>query len=740
MKRIKKVIVVFTTFYLTTLMISFLGFQFDYTNAMETTSSHMDMEAKFIVYPDGTVGVSGKYNHTSAYQYVGPTVQVSAQIAKDSGMHSASIDATLTVPSEEASEFPFNATTASMSNEYSNGILSSDVNASVVFPDRWYMDSTMYDFSGFPLNSTDFTISGEYSDQAFSGMMTIHMASGLALGDVAVHFEGNTTEIVISDSVTVLYDLPLPIAGFTPLNETYLDELLLELNSTVPGEEPGSLYNMTGGMLTCTTLDTTRTSIENGAEISFLVVIRGDFVDVLAEIFAGSSSTTASFSPYPVTPSMQSLFYQKPNATTIYPLLNATICSMKSGGFNLSYSKAARKLDLQASFTQDSAEYLNAATQIIPAMYPTEIQPYIESMLNATYCSAHSYTETVSYNNGQMNYEGDYVIKDDLNAEVNHLKNLYFDMMNAAYPAPPQMNVLRDIYPSIGNLRLNFKMENASTLFHFDGAKVTPPIDSINATCFRLEKFFSIASSEYESPRKNEKMKLAVQGASNGTHTVTLLIDTADPDRVPDPDELTKKNTMIWNNQSISRLKRLIFEVREGYVETIHDPASVTPDNPLAINAEATANCVLTLTDVSKTATLTIKNVTVPTGVSPPPGTYKALSNYIQITAYPEDVAVNGTIRIYYTPEQLSESGLDESSLKIFYWDEATNNWASIDTQINTAEHYVSATVSHLSIWTIMGQPLPALWEQPWFFPLAAVIIVIGVFAVLAFRKKKQLP
>lgn len=737
MKRIKKVIIIFTTFYLTTLMISFLGFQFDCTNAMETTGSHMDMEAKFIVYPDGTVGLSGKYNYTSAYQYTGPTAQVSAQIAKDSGMHSVSIDATLTVPSEEASEFPFNATTASISNKYSNGIINSDVNASVIFPGQWYMDSTMYDFSDFPFNSTDFAISGEYSNQAFNGTITIHMVPGLALGDVDLHLEGNTTEITISDSVTVLYDLPLPIPEFTPLNETYLDELLLQLNSTVPGEEPGSLYNMTGGMLTCTTLNTTCTPIENGAEVSFLVVIQGDFIDVLVEIFAGLSST-ASFSSStasdPATPSTT------PNAATIYPLLNATIYSVKSGRFNMSYSKAAKKLDLQASFTQDLEEYLNATTQIIPAMYPTEIQPYIESMLNTTYCSAHSYTETVSYNNGQMNYEGDYTIKDDLNAEVNHLKNLYFDMMNATQPAPPQMNVLRDIYPGISNLRLNLKIENASTLFNFDGAKVTPPIDSINATCFRLEKFFNITSSEYESPRKNEKMKLIVQGASNGTHTVTLLMDTADPDRVPDPDEFAEKNTMIWNNQSISRLKRLIFEVREGYVETIYNPTSVTPDNPLAIDAEETANCVLTLTNISKTATLSIKNITVPADVSPPPGTYKALSNYIQITADPEDVTVNGTIRIYYTPEQLSKLGLDESSLKIFYWDEAANNWTAIDTQINAAEHYVWATVSHLSIWTLMGQPLPALWEQPWFFPLTAVIIVIGIFAVLALRKKKQLP
>jgi len=736
MKKLKKVVAIFMTFYLTSLMISFLGFQSTYASTMERPNNYTDVEVKFIVYPDGTVELAGKYNYTSAYplNIFGPDmhadIELDAQITKDGEMHDVSINSTLTIPPEEASEFPFNATTATMTGEYSNGIYTTDIGVSVTLPDSFYLYGI--DFSGFPFNSTDITIAGEYSEQSFNGTITIHMLPGFTLGDIDVHFEGNLTNLTIDDELTVFYNYTLPIPDFPPLDETSLNMLLLDLNGTIPGVGPGSLYNMTEGLLTCTAFDTTITPIDaNSAIVSFLVIIEGDFIEFLTELFIQSQSTsTGEPPPYP--------------EEAVYSLINSTLHSVEDAEFTLSYSKAAKQLDFQADVSEqtDVEEYRNATSQILPEMYPPEVRPYIEAMLNTTYCSVYASTETLSYQNGQMNYEADYTIEDDLNAEVNYLKNLYFDMMNATYSTQPQMDILKDIYLDISNLRVNLKVENTSMLINFDGAKVTPPIDPINATCFRLLRFFNMTSSEYESPRENEKMKLIVQGGSNGTHTVTLFIDPTDPDRVPDPDEFAEDNTMIWNNQSISKLKRLMFKVWEGYAETIYDPASVTESNPLIIDAEETASCVLNITSISEQATINIRNITeLPTDVDPLPGTYKVLGNYIEIVADPEDAAVNVTISIYYTPEQLSASGLDENSLEIFYWDEAANDWVAIDTQINTEEHYVWATVSHLSIWALAGQPVPPLWEQPWFLASIVVIIVIIVGAVLlALRRKKQPP
>jgi len=740
MKKISKAITNIAVFCLVLSLISFFGFEHPSANAM-TSSYFSDVEAKFVVYPDGTVGLSGRYNYTSQYPNTGPTVYASAQVTKNGDMYGISIDGTLTVPPEQASTFPFNTTEASISDTYSNGILSSDVSASITLPNEWYSGSTMIDFSTFPFNSTDLTISAEYSNGTYNGTIAIHLVPGLALGEAEVHFKGNTTEITIDDSITVFYDLPLPIPGFTPLNETYLNSMLQMINSTIPGQGPGSLYNLTSGMLACPTFDTTLTPIQDGAEISFLVIIRGDFIDTLAKMLAGMPTST-------LLPSLGSLvpIYSYPNATIIYNMFNATLHSVKSGEFTMSYSKAAKKLDFQASLKQNLEEYENATIQMMSAMYTPEFRPYIESLMNTTYCSTHSYNETITYNNGQMNYEGDYALEGDLNAQINHVKDIYIDMLNITSPylGPESLiTTLKDTTVDVSNLQLNINISDYSVLCNFEGVKVAPPVDRINATCFRLERFFNITSSLYgESPRQNERMKLIVQGGNNGTHTVTPFINTTDSDRVLDPDEYAGENTMIWNNQSISKLKRLIFKVFEGYAETIYDPASVTQSNPLTINANETAACTLTLTSISETATICIKNVTAPAGVGPLPETYKVLGSYIQITADPSDVAMNLTIRLYYTDEQLSELGLDENSLKILYWNETSNDWAVIDTQINTAEHYVWATVTHLSIWALAGQTSPALWEQPWF--LASIIIIVAVvligIAVVFLKRKKQPP
>jgi hypothetical protein len=709
-------------------LISILGFNRTYVNAQY--SDFTDIEVKFVIYPEGTVGLSAKYNYTTTSPNLGATGYVNAQVAKDGNMHDISVDATLNVPPEEASEFPFNATEVSMLNEYSDEILSSSINASIVLPDRAYIDSTMFDFSGFPFNSTDITIDAEYSNQAYDGIITVHMVPGLALGDVELYFEGNITEVTIDDSVTVYYDLPLSIPDFTPLDETSLNGMLQMLNSTIPGEGPDSLYNMTDGTLTCTTFDTTLTPIENGAVVSFYVTIHGDFIEAVSTIFAEEMSTEMD-SMMPI--------YPLPNATAIYSLLNATIQSVKSGELTMSYSQTARRLDLQATFTQNLEEFSDAITQIMPSMYPPELQPYLESMLNITYCSADSYTERITYSDGQVNYEANYTLEGDPNAQLNHMKNIYVDIMNATSPQPEWLiNTIKATDVDASNLKLSFNMSTYSVLCNFEGIEVAPPIEQVNATSFRLEKFFNITSGPYEPPRQNERMKLIVQGGSNETHTVTPIIDPTDPNRVPDPDEYACGNTMIWNNQNISKLRRLIFKVWEGCVDKIYDPTSITQNNPYVIDAKEHAGCTLSLTDISEVATIFVKNITAPTDVDSLPGAYQMLGNYIQVTADPEDVAVNVTIRIYYTLEQLSASGLDENSLTIFYWDSAANSWTAAETHINTAEHYAWTVVNHLSIWSLAAQAIP-FWQQPWFLALIVAIVAVAIIVViLLFRRKRQ--
>jgi hypothetical protein len=220
---------------------------------------------------------------------------------------------------------------------------------------------------------------------------------------------------------------------------------------------------------------------------------------------------------------------------------------------------------------------------------------------------------------------------------------------------------------------------------------------------------------------------------------VTLSNDPNDPDKPPNPDEFGSNNTMIWNNMSLSKLRSLIFTIRPGYAETIFNSTAITQTNPFTIDAKESAGCKLTVTNISKPATISIQNTTSPPDVGSTPTSYKVLGNYVQVTSDSTDMAVNATIFLYYTPEQLAASGLSENDLKIFYWDTTTSSWTAANTNINSTEHCAWTVVNHLSAWAIMGQPGQPIWQQLWFVvaivvALAALIIIAG--AIVMRRRK----
>ena len=102
---------------------------------------------------------------------------------------------------------------------------------------------------------------------------------------------------------------------------------------------------------------------------------------------------------------------------------------------------------------------------------------------------------------------------------------------------------------------------------------------------------------------------------------------------------------------------------------------------------------------------------------------------------------VTATIRMYYTPDELSAAGLDENTLKIHCWNATLGEWVATDSQVNTDEHYVSVPICHFSYWAIIGQLTLPIWTEPWFWAVIGVVVVI-IVAVLAYavRRKKPLP
>jgi hypothetical protein len=152
------------------------------------------------------------------------------------------------------------------------------------------------------------------------------------------------------------------------------------------------------------------------------------------------------------------------------------------------------------------------------------------------------------------------------------------------------------------------------------------------------------------------------------------------------------------------------------------------------------ASVLISIKQASCPISIAVKNMSVPpSGGENPPSDFKFLGRYVEIQCDPSDATIQATIRFYYTDDQLKAAGVDESSLKVFYWNSTSSQWEEYPSTINTAENYVEINVTHFSIWTLMGQPPSPIWTQPWFIATiaAAIIIIAAVVIVLAVKHRK---
>lgn len=692
-----------------------LGFSYTPIYAM-SSAALTNVEMMFIVYPEGTVELLGRGNSTIENPSMGnSTIELNVKCGRSGDQYNVLSDFTFTIPPENATAFPFNATTATLNIKCENNVTTTTLDASLKLCDSFGGMS----FKSFPFNSTDLLITGSYAEQRFNGTITIHLIPGLTLGNIHVNFEGNLTHVVLSDSIRVYYNCTMPIE-FPELNATSIHWFLEWFNSTIPGTAEGSLYDMTGGMLICTTFNTTLTPIDNNcADVGLFVVVKaaeGDFIQLLSNILKSGGISI----PYMGDP---------------YPLINAAVYSVINASFSMSYYKSSKTINFNSNLVQNFTEWQKMYSEVLIGM--PQLQPHIQSLLNTTYTSIYSFTEKIAYSNGKVTYNGNYLFTGDLNAQVNHAKNVYVDMINATMPEPEWLiNTIKSTDINITNLWFNLKMNSTFQQLSFSGLKFVPPVNYINSTAFKLEDFFNVTTAMFggdpEPPRFNETLKLVVQGGGNGTHTVTVHFN---PEEVPEPDEFLNENTLVWNNQSISKLKHLIFQVWDGKAEKVYNPTLITPTTPYTINATREALCILSINHLSKSVIINIKNATLPD--APLPKAYNFSGICVQILST-EDVIINATLRIYYSPEQLSKLGLDELSLKIFYFNVTSNQWEEMKTTLNTSEYYVETTISHLSLWALFAEPIIPIWQEWWFQATIAVIAIAVIVAAALFIVKKK--
>ncbi len=412
-------------------------------------------------------------------------------------------------------------------------------------------------------------------------------------------------------------------------------------------------------------------------------------------------------------------------------MLNKTIHSIQNATFDLNYGHEGTA-DLQTSIAIDTKEIANITENgvgnsifslleylILSGMIPDWIPGMPENMTELIDASLEdSLVEAVSshlqltYADGEISINEQEVFEGDINAEVNRIKSVLLEYftLNTVEPdgLPWQVQFINDTSIGVTGLDVWLKLDNTSALFELKRLTITPLLDEANATDFKMERFFNL-TSESEFPGNNETMSVTVVGGSNSTHKIVLYRPTSVP--LPDSslkDALNRTVLMTWNNVTLSSLKELEFITVSGTQtgEVISEPEKVTSSNPIVINATNTLGTMINITGISQEASIVVSNVTEPADVTPPPGTYKVLGNYVQISVSNETVAVNATIRMYYTDEELAAAGVAESTLTINRWN--GTDWEPIEpSYVNTEENYVWAYLDHFSVFALMGDVPP---------------------------------
>ena len=122
------------------------------------------------------------------------------------------------------------------------------------------------------------------------------------------------------------------------------------------------------------------------------------------------------------------------------------------------------------------------------------------------------------------------------------------------------------------------------------------------------------------------------------------------------------------------------------------------------------------------------------------PENLKLVGNYLEIRcSVPTGLIF--TLKINYDESDLNLLGIDESSLKIYYFDMENGEWFPLETFVNRNEDYAKAVVTHLTYFALAGEPKPSIWESPtplWLALIAVVVIslITSIITYMALKKR----
>jgi len=125
------------------------------------------------------------------------------------------------------------------------------------------------------------------------------------------------------------------------------------------------------------------------------------------------------------------------------------------------------------------------------------------------------------------------------------------------------------------------------------------------------------------------------------------------------------------------------------------------------IDAKEEADTIVTIEAQQPGTVIISKYPENPTSVPPESG-FQALGRHIEISTDIPSAKISWPIeiKVYYEDEDVAASGIEEESLRLYYWD-GTEWVEEAESDVNTEENYVWANVYHLSPFAPIGTILP---------------------------------
>ncbi|MFH0749263.1 MAG: hypothetical protein V1915_05055 [Candidatus Bathyarchaeota archaeon] len=153
-----------------------------------------------------------------------------------------------------------------------------------------------------------------------------------------------------------------------------------------------------------------------------------------------------------------------------------------------------------------------------------------------------------------------------LEGDINLVSHSVLRVVNATFPelASKLLSYINQTRLDVTGLKCSFSVDDSATEVSVQGLKIQLPRDQLNATAFKLDRFFNLTFGD-PSPEQGEQVKVTVTGSNNATHRLVLYR----PIGVPEPNNVRQNNkgelaSMTWNNVSLSDLRELQFIIMVG--------------------------------------------------------------------------------------------------------------------------------------------------------------------------------